>query len=134
MASYARKTIVYGTGSAHIKKSNYNRQADPFSPEKVNEFTEEFDELIKNRHLGREGIIHFEAPNQKRNRKMEEQVIKQLNGKFIRYCNTPLAYIFMGQKWIFVNHFQMRSLKPVQKKCLESQQTVSLLQKKNVWL
>lgn len=88
MASYSRNTVVYGSNTAKSKKSNYDREADPYSPQKVNQFTEEFDELIKNRHLGREGILHFEAPGQKKRRLLEEEAIRQEN------CKTLLNLIY----------------------------------------
>lgn len=74
MASYSRHTKVYASGKNthhHSKKSAYAREKDPYCPEKVNQFTEEFDELIKNRHLGREEVTHFEAPRDKRRRIVE---------------------------------------------------------------
>jgi hypothetical protein len=85
MASYARHTKVYGSGKSgknRSKKSKYTRDIDPYSPEKVNQFTEEFDELIKNRHLGREEVTHFEAPRDKRKRLVEQAKIKEENCKF----------------------------------------------------
>mgnify|MGYP006975315025 FL=1 len=45
------------------------------------QFAEEFDDLIKNRHLGREGIIHFETPGARKNRKIEEEIIREENCK-----------------------------------------------------
>jgi hypothetical protein len=81
MASYARNTNVYGSAKSRNKKSTYNRDVDPYSPEKVNQFTQEFDDLIKNRHLGREGITHFEAPKDKRRRQLERERIERENGK-----------------------------------------------------
>jgi hypothetical protein len=99
MASYARHTSVYGTGTNRSKKSNYNRDVDPYSPQKVNQFTEEFDELIKNRHLGREGVTHFEAPKDKRRRELHEEMIKDYNSKcwnlecnFLRLWRSVRAY------------------------------------------
>ena len=82
MASYHPKTKVYGLESSKkSKKSQYAREKDPYSPEKVMQFAGEFDDLIKNRHLGREGIIHFETPGARKNRKIEEEIIREENGK-----------------------------------------------------
>jgi len=82
MSSYHPKTKVYGiSASSRSKKTKYIREKDPYSPEKVTKFAEQFDDLIKNRHLGREGIIHFETPGARKNRKIEEEIIREENGK-----------------------------------------------------
>jgi len=60
----------------------------------VNEHTEEFDEQIKNRHMNREGITHFEAPIDKRLRELEEERIRLLNGTLFIFDIFHLGFNF----------------------------------------
>ena len=59
MASYHNKTVVYGSASKPDSNAKGQKRHNAYSPEKLNQFAAEFDDLIKNRHLHRQEIIAF---------------------------------------------------------------------------